>query len=185
LAVGAANGKGDEHAGPNGGGSEALGGPDGVRGVIGRLPPDQITADLNAVAMCVTALPAANGAVSVGGFCWDGGQSFRFATNNKDLKAACVFDGSPPDGAEAIARINCPVYGFYGENDARINSTIPDTEKTMQAAEKTYVPVICQGAGHGFLRAGEQSTDDSDPNRKARNEGRERWKKILADVKAG
>jgi hypothetical protein len=35
--------------GPNGGGSDALGGPDGVRGVIGRLPPDQITADLNAV----------------------------------------------------------------------------------------------------------------------------------------
>ncbi len=169
--------------GPNGGGSEALGGTDGVRGVIGQLPPDQITADLNAVAKYVTALPAANGTVSVGGFCWGGGQSFRYATNSKDLKAACVFYGSPPDSEAAIARINCPVYGFYGENDARIDATIPNTEKMMQAAGKTYEPVIYQGAGHGFMRAGEESNDDNDPNRKARNEGWERWKKILAEIK--
>ncbi|MEX2092371.1 MAG: dienelactone hydrolase family protein [Pirellulales bacterium] len=168
--------------GPNGGGSEALGGPDGVRGVIGQLPPDQITADLNAVAKYVTALPAANGTVSVGGFCWGGGQSYRFATNNKDLKAAYVFYGSPPDSAEAIARINCPVYGFYGENDARIDSTIPNTVKMMQAAGKTYEPVIYQGAGHGFMRAGEQLTDENDLNRKARNEGWERWKTILTGL---
>src|SRR5215210_5111793 len=45
--------------GPDGGGSEALGGGDGVRGVIRNLPPDQITADLNAVADYVTQLPAA------------------------------------------------------------------------------------------------------------------------------
>ncbi len=170
--------------GPNGGGTDSLGGFDGVRGVIGRLPPDQITADLNAVAKYVAALPAADGTVSVGGFCWGGGQAFRYATNNKDLKAACVFYGSPPDSTEAIARINCPVYGFYGQNDARIDATIPKTKEMMQAAGKTYEPVIYPGAGHGFMRAGEQSTDDSDPNRKARNEGWERWKRILAGLKA-
>ena len=168
--------------GPNGGGSDALGGPDGVRGVIGSLPPDQITADLNAVAKYVTSLPAANGTVSVGGFCWGGGQTFRYATNNKDIKAAFVFYGSPPDSADAIARINCPVYGFYGENDARINSTIPKTEEMMKAAGKTFEPVIYKGAGHGFMRAGEQSTDESDPNRKARDEAWVRWKKILGGL---
>ncbi len=168
--------------GPDGGGSDALGGPDGVRGVIGKLPPDQITADLNAVAKYVTTLPAADGTVSVSGFCWGGGQSFRYATNNKDLKAAFVFYGSPPEGADAIARINCPVYGFYGENDARIDSTIPKTVEMMKEAGKTYEPVIYKGAGHGFMRAGEQSTDDSDPNRKARNEAWVRWKKILGEL---
>jgi len=148
------------------------------------LPPDQITADLNAVAKFVTALPAADGTVSVAGFCWGGGQSFRYATNNKDLKAACVFYGSPPDGADAIARINCPVYGFYGENDARINSTLPKTEEMMKAAGKTFEPVIYQGAGHGFMRAGELSTDEGDPNRTARDEAWQRWKKILGGLKA-
>jgi carboxymethylenebutenolidase len=170
--------------GPNGGGSDAMGGPDGVRGVIGRLPPDQITADLDAVAKYVTALPAADGTVSVAGFCWGGSQSFRYATNNMELKAACVFYGSAPDSAEAIARIKCPVYGFYGENDARIGATIPKTKEMMQAAGKTYEPVIYPGAGHGFMRAGEQSTEENDPNRKARNEGWDRWKKILAGVKS-
>src|SRR5581483_3990434 len=45
------------------------------------LPPDQITSDLNAVADYVLKLPAVNGKVAVAGFCWGGGQSFRFATN--------------------------------------------------------------------------------------------------------
>lgn len=167
---------------PNGGGSDELGSGDGVRRVIGSLPPEQITADLNAVAKYVTSLPASDGTVSVGGFCWGGGQTFRYATNNEDLKAAFVFYGSAPDSAEAIERINCPVYGFYGENDARINAGLPKTEELMKAAGKTFEPVIYAGAGHGFMRAGEQSTDENDPNRKARNEAWQRWKKILGEL---
>jgi carboxymethylenebutenolidase len=166
--------------GENGGGSESFNGFDGARGAIGKLPPDQITADLDAVAKYVTALPAANGKLSVSGFCWGGGQSFRYATNNKDLSTAFVFYGSAPESADALARINCPVYGFYGENDARINATLPKTEEMMKAAGKTFEPVIYKGAGHGFLRAGELSTDANDPNRKAREEAWVRWKKILA-----
>src|SRR5437899_6751711 len=76
---------------PGGGGTAELGGADAVRKAISSLPPDQITADLNAVTAYVTKLPAANGKVAVGGFCWGGAQTFRFATNNKDVKAAFVF----------------------------------------------------------------------------------------------
>jgi carboxymethylenebutenolidase len=168
--------------GPNGGGSDALGGADGVRRVIGRLPPDQITADLNAAAKYATSLPAADGTLTVCGFCWGGSQSFRYATNNKSLKAAFVFYGSAPESEEAIERINGPVYGFYGQNDSRVDATVPKTEEMMKAAGKTYEPVIYPGAGHGFMRTGEQSTDENDPNRKARNAAWERWKKILAEV---
>src|SRR5437867_6354377 len=53
-----------------GGGTAELGGPDGARKVIGSLPPDQITADLEAVREYVSKLPAANGNVAVAGFCW-------------------------------------------------------------------------------------------------------------------
>ena len=170
--------------GPNGGGTDSLGGFDAVRGVISKLPPDQITADLDAVAKYVTGLPSADGTVSVCGFCWGGGQSFRYATNNRELKAAFVFYGPPPETKQAIARINCPVYGFYGQNDNRIDATIPRTERLMKAAGKTYEPVIYAGAGHGFMRVGEQTTDSGDPNRKARNAAWERWKKILAGMKS-
>ncbi len=67
-------------AAPGGGGTAELGGGDGVRKAISSLPPDQVTADLNAVADYVAKLPACNGKVTVVGFCWGGGQTFRFAT---------------------------------------------------------------------------------------------------------
>jgi carboxymethylenebutenolidase len=168
--------------GPGGGGSDALGSGDAVRGAIFNLPPDQVTADLNSVAKYVAGLPAADGTVSVCGFCWGGGQTFRYATNNPALKAAFVFYGPPPGSADEIARINCPVYGFYGGSDARISMTIPKAKEMMQAAGKMYEPVTYEGAGHGFMRAGEQTTDANDPNRKARDAAWERWKKILAGL---
>src|SRR5215207_5132411 len=69
-------------AAPGGGGTAELGSGDAVRKAISSLPPDQVTADLKAVADYVGKLPAANGKIAVGGFCWGGSQSFRFATNN-------------------------------------------------------------------------------------------------------
>jgi carboxymethylenebutenolidase len=163
--------------GPNGGRT-----PDfpagGVGPAIGKLDPAQITADLNAVADYGLKLPSANGKLFVTGFCWGGGQTFRFATNRSDLKAALVFYGPPPN-QEAMARIKAPVYGFYGGNDNRIDATIPATRDQMKAAGKTYDPVIYEGAGHGFMRAGE-APDTSEENRKARTEAWVRVKKILS-----
>jgi carboxymethylenebutenolidase len=169
-------------AGPNGGGTDSLGSGDDVRGMIRSLPADQITADLDAVANYVTAQPAADGTLTVCGFCWGGGQAFRYATNNAKLKGSFVFYGSAPEDEASIERIECPVYGFYGENDARINDTLPKTKEMMKAAGKTFDAVIYEGAGHGFLRSGEQTTDPNSPDRKARDEAWIRWKKILAGI---
>jgi carboxymethylenebutenolidase len=145
------------------------------------LNPDEITADLNAVADYGLKLSASNGKLFVAGFCWGGGQTFRFATNRSDLAAAFVFYGPPPE-KDAMARIKAPVYGFYGENDARIDATIPDTQAQMKAAGKTYDPVTYAGAGHGFMRAGE-APDASDANKKAREDAWKRWKELLAGNK--
>jgi len=49
----------------------------------------------------------------------------------------------------------------------------------MKAAGKTFEPVTYEGAGHGFMRAGE-APDASGPNRKARTEALARWKSLLA-----
>lgn len=164
--------------GPNGGGTAELGGDDTVRKAIGNLPPDQITADLNAVTDYVSKLPACNGKVAVSGFCWGGGEAFRFATNNKNLKAAFSFYGPVPTDPSALSRIHCPVYGFYAENDARITSTIPEAQELMKKAGKVYEPVIYPGAGHGFMRAGE-APDANAANKKARSDAWQRWKKLL------
>ncbi|HUK81828.1 MAG TPA: dienelactone hydrolase family protein [Verrucomicrobiae bacterium] len=151
---------------------------DAARKAISTLPPDQITADLNAVTDYVSKLPSCNGKVVVAGFCWGGGQAFRFATNNKDIKATFSFYGPPPDSAEAIARINCPVYGFYGGNDNRIGAMIPKAVEMMKAAGKTYEPVTYEGAGHGFMRAGEDPTGN-EANKKAREAAWARWLSLL------
>jgi len=163
---------------PNGGGSAELGGSDGVRKVIGSLPPEQITADLNAVADYVAALPACNGKVAEAGFCWGGAQSFRFATNRPKLAAAFAFYGIGPSDESDIARIQCPVYGFYAENDARVTATVEKTGTLMKKAGKTFEPVIYKGAGHGFMRMGE-APDASADNKKARDAAWARWMKEM------
>lgn len=172
--------------GPNGGGTSSLSG-NAVGQAIQSLPPDQITADLNAVADYISKVPASNGKIVVTGYCWGGGQSFRYATNNPNVKAAFVFYGPAPASADgtpdktALARIKAPVYGFYAGNDARINATLPKTTEAMTELKKTYDPVTYEGAGHGFMRAGE-APDANEANKKARDEAWARWKKILAGV---
>jgi carboxymethylenebutenolidase len=162
--------------GPNGGRSDSFGGVDAAREAVSKLPPDQVTSDLNATADYALKLPASNGKLMVAGFCWGGGQSFRFATNRKDLKADFVFYGPPP--ASGMENITAPVYGFYGGNDARIDATIPDTEQKMKAAGKTYEPVIYDGAGHGFMRGGEDP-NGREADKKAHDEAWQRWLKLL------
>jgi carboxymethylenebutenolidase len=164
---------------PGGGGTAELGGDDAARRVIATLPPDQITADLDAAADYVMKQPACNGKLAVAGFCWGGRESFRYATHRPELKAALVFYGAGPDQEAAIAKIQCPVYGFYGGNDARVNATLPKSSELMKAAGKKYEPVTYDAAGHGFMRAGEAS-DAKAPDKKARDEAWERLKKVLA-----
>ena len=144
---------------------------------VSHLNPDQVTADLNAAADHALKLPASNGKLFVGGFCWGGSQTFRFATNRPDLAAAFVFYGGPPE-KDAMARIKAPVYGFYAGNDSRINATLPDAIAQMKAAGKSYDPVTYDGAGHGFMRAGE-APDANDANKKARADAWVRWKNLL------
>ncbi|MGH9903503.1 MAG: dienelactone hydrolase family protein [Pyrinomonadaceae bacterium] len=163
---------------PNGGRTADFADGTAIGQAFAKLAPEQVTADLNAVADYVRKLPAANGKLAVAGFCWGGRQTFRFATNRPDLKAAFVFYGNGPETKEEIARINSPVYGFYGGNDARVNATIPKSAELMKETGKKYEPVTYEGAGHGFMRAGEEPAA-TEANKKARDEAWARWKGIL------
>jgi carboxymethylenebutenolidase len=203
--------------GPKGGGTTDFDN-NAVRQAIDGLPPAQITADLNAVADYVSKLPGANGNVVVAGFCWGGTQTFNFATNRTSLKAAFVFYGTPPANnpqgqpfaidKAALGRITAPVYGFYAENDMRVDATVPPTIAAMKELKKTYDPETYAGAGHGFMRAGEpnapepqapvakgdeaadkKATEDYQKafadykaNRKARDDAWIRWKALLAKI---
>ena len=154
---------------------------DEARKAISALPKEQVQADLDATSAYALKFPASNGALAVCGFCWGGGWTFSYANMNPKLKAAYSFYGTAPDEASKVAKIPCPVYGFYGENDARVNATIPKAEELMKAASKKYEPVIYKGAGHGFMREGEMP-DANESNKKARDDAWVRWKTLLKQL---
>ena len=165
----------------NGGTEELIKSGGNVGKSIQALPADQITADLDAAVDYAAKLESCNGKVVVAGFCWGGGQSFRFATNNKEIKAACVFYGTPPS-ADSMAKINCPVYGFYAGNDARVTATVPKATDGMMVAWKTYESVTYDGEGHGFMRAGEDPGNTNPANKKARDEAFKRWLELMKKI---
>src|SRR5436309_9324356 len=157
---------------------------DAARKATSALPKEQVTADLNATAdYALTKIPATNGTLAVCGFCWGGGWAFEYAHTNPKLKAAYSFYGVAVDNADDAKRVACPVYGFYAENDERVDATIPKAEELMKAAGKKYEPVIYKGAGHGFMRSGEPSNPNfREPDKKARDEAWARWKTLLKQL---
>ncbi|MDR3774268.1 MAG: dienelactone hydrolase family protein [Terracidiphilus sp.] len=167
--------------GPGGGGSSEFPSQDATIKAISGLDPDVVNADLDAAAEYGKHLPAANGKIAVAGFCWGGGKSFAFAAHRKDLSAAFVFYGPGPAD---VSTISAPVYGFYAGNDARIGATIPATVAAMKAAGKSYDPVTYDGAGHGFMRAGEDPGNTVPENRTAREVGFARLVKLLHAMKS-
>src|SRR5881227_1148553 len=157
--------------------------PDGARKAISALPEPQIKADLDATSDYALKIPAGNGTLAVCGFCWGGGWVFQYANMNSKLKAAYSFYGAPPDAPEQVANIPCPVYGFYGENDERVNAGIPKAEELIKAAGKKYEPMIYKGAGHGFMRSGEPTNPNvREGDKKARDDAWVRWKTLLKQL---
>lgn len=167
---------------PNGGRTSDFATEDAAREAISKLTPQGVQTDLAAAAAYVRTLPSSNGKLSVAGFCWGGGQAFRFANTGDRVAAAFVFYGSAPNDDAGVSGIDGPVYGFYGGDDARINATIEPTKALMAKNGKTYDPVIYPGAGHAFLRLGEEG-EITPANKAAHDAAWERWLALLKKVK--
>lgn len=151
---------------------------DAARTAIYDLDQQQVMSDLDTVFDYAKSIDAGTGEVSVIGFCWGGSQSFKYATHNPSLDEAIVFYGTAPP-AKDLAKIEMPVYGFYGGNDIRVNSTIPETEKHMNNLGKFYTYNIYEGGGHGFMRSGAQPKA-SPENKSARKKA---WEDLLDILK--
>jgi carboxymethylenebutenolidase len=84
------------------------------------------------------------------GFCMGGGLSALLACEEPEISGAAVFYGTTPP-ADKIPSINCPVIGFYGGNDQRVNAGIPVFEEAMRNAGKSYEHFVYEGANHSFF----------------------------------
>lgn len=149
--------------------------PDAAREAIYALNPEQVTADLDAAYQYVKNDASSTGEVAVIGFCWGGSQTFRYATDNRDITSAHVFYGTAPEDPGAFEKISTPVYGYYGGEDNRVNATIEQTEEYMEAAGKTYEYEIYDGAGHAFMRSAHRA-DSKEAENKAHDAA---WNRLL------
>jgi carboxymethylenebutenolidase len=122
-----------------------------ARAAIRELRPEDVQRQLDAVARHAMTLPAAMPRYGVVGFCWGGSTVFQHAVHAPSLGASVVYYGSSPSPT-ALASVRAPVLGLYGENDARVNATVPAADSTMRALGRTYEVHTFAGAGHGFLR---------------------------------
>ena len=131
---------------------------DAAVAAIRTLNPDDVQRQLAAVARYGMSLPAALPRYGIVGFCWGGGTSFAHAVRSPDgLGAAVVYYGVSPKTSD-LASVRVPVLGLYGGRDMRVDATIPPADSAMRAMGKTFEPHVFDGAGHGFLRAQDDST---------------------------
>ncbi|PWI57493.1 dienelactone hydrolase family protein [Sulfoacidibacillus thermotolerans] len=89
------------------------------------------------------------GVASVG-FCMGGSLSALLACHDPELRGAGIFYGSAPK-EDLISKIQCPVVGFYGEEDKRITDGVEGFASAMKSAGKSFEFHIYKGANHAFF----------------------------------
>ena len=136
--------------GPNGGNRDSFQFDDDAMRAAARITPDETQRRYKAARDWALALPRANGKSGSVGFCAGGGNSFRFAGEVPELNAAVVFYGTPPT-EDLLKKINAPVLGFFGENDARVTAAVGPTVDLMKRLGKSYEPHIYPKVTHSFV----------------------------------
>ncbi len=127
---------------------------------VGLLKDDEIIADMNATLAHLKGLKeVAVGPVGIVGFCMGGRVSYLMAAANHEIKACTVFYGgnmfkqwgSLPSPFDRTKDINCPVIGFYGNEDT--NPSPDDVNKIdaeMTRLGKPHEFHRYNGAAHAF-----------------------------------
>lgn len=92
------------------------------------------------------------------GFCMGGGLAALLACHDPELAAAAIFYGSAPSDT-LLARIRCPVMGFYGGLDKRVTDSVPELAETMRRLGKSFESHVYEGAQHAFFNDTRPSYD--------------------------
>ena len=115
--------------------------------------------------------------IGITGFCFGGTYSFSLAVHQPKLKVAIPFYGHADFDAEQLAKINCPILAFYGENDERLMAGLPELKTNMKKAGVDFTAQVYKDCGHAFF---------NDTNRFTYNEAaaQDAWDKALQFIDA-
>ena len=167
--------------GPNGGGSSEFPSQDATVKAVSGLDPAQACCRSGRGRGLGKHVPAGNGKIRGRRFLLGRWQVFRVCdTSQRSLRCICLLW----PGAGGCLHGDCSCLWFYAGNDARIGATVPDTTAAMKAAGKIYEPVTYDGAGHGFMRAGEDPTNTNPANKTATRAGFARLVQLLHEMKS-
>ncbi|AYG04056.1 dienelactone hydrolase family protein [Gryllotalpicola protaetiae] len=94
--------------------------------------------------------PGVAGRIAATGFCFGGTYTFALAAADDRVRAAAPFYGAPPQTTE-FDGFACPVRAFYGEQDERLITGLPEVEKRMSDAGVDFEATVYPGTGHAFF----------------------------------
>lgn len=134
---------------------------------LGGIPVDQQIQDLLQGLEYLKNLPRMRpNRIGVTGFCYGGGLTWRLATAARDLAAAVPYYGANPP-LDQVPNIGAAVFAIYAGLDQRLNAGIPEIERAMRAANKTFEYKIFPNVLHGFFNDTRGETMDLPASREA------------------
>ena len=109
------------------------------------------------------------------GFCMGGGIAIHLATLDPELWKTVIFYGENPP-LDRVPDIQSRVLGLYGGKDRRITDLVPDFQRAMEDAGKSFTYKVYAGAPHAFF-------NDTRPmyHREAAEDA---WKEVLQFLEA-
>ena len=133
---------------------------DDARAVAGKVPDQQVLADLDATTQWAKANRGDTGKLGMTGFCYGGRVVWLYSAHSPALKAGVAWYGvitgatnamRPKHPLDLVGELKAPVLGLYGSADAGI--AVADVDKMRQALKDAKKPseiVLYDGAPHGF-----------------------------------
>ncbi|MBM2811383.1 MAG: dlhH [Chloroflexi bacterium] len=138
------------------------------------MPEGQATGDMIALFGWLQEQPRVQAdRIGCVGFCWGGGAAVDAAVALPELAASVIYYGRNPQPINDVARIRCPVIGFYGGNDLRISQHVPALVDAMRQHSKRFEPKIYEGAEHAFF-------NDTRPDSHHAEAARDSWERMIA-----
>ena len=129
--------------------------------IVTKVPDEQVMSDLDAAAAWAKGTgKAAEGKVSITGFCWGGRVVWMYSAHNQKLKAGVAWYGRISDAHNAqrpkhpidvAGALKAPVLGLYASLDSGIPlAHLEMMRREIRAANGASEIVVYDGAQHGF-----------------------------------
>jgi carboxymethylenebutenolidase len=128
-----------------------------IRDIVGKTKTAEIKSDIDHALVFAKAEKADTAKLGVTGFCWGGGQTWRYTAMTPAVKAACPFYGPlvadpKPSPVDLAPQIKGRVLGFYGGKDQGITQAhVEAMRAALKAAGQTQSEIVVfPEAQHGF-----------------------------------